>query len=145
LKEYNTFNFSGKIVTTEFNNDTVGGTEHMITKSTSFSLTNSNPLESAPTRIEPVIFFIILVSSFSVVKVNLCKELIFNTFKLKIVCGTHIEPSRPSSFAVDAFFVCSFFTSVFSKTSVSGTGATTSGTISSKINTSYHILSNIII
>jgi len=139
LKEYNTFNFSGKIVTTEFNNDTVGGMEHMITKSTSFSLTNNNPLESAPTRIEPVIFFIILVSSFSVVKVNLCKELRFNTYRLKIEYGTHIEPSRPSSFAVVTFFVCSFFTSVFSETSVSGTGATTSGTILSKMYYKYLI------
>lgn len=57
--------------TIEFSNATVGGTEHIITKSTSFSLTNNSPLERAPTRIEPVIFLTILTSSFSLVKVNL--------------------------------------------------------------------------
>lgn len=62
------------MLTIEFNNAIDGGIEHMITKSTSFSLTNNKPLESAPTRIEPVIFLTTLVSSFSVVKVNLNKK-----------------------------------------------------------------------
>lgn len=59
------------MVKIEFNNPTVGGTEQMITRSTSFSFINKSPLDSAPTRIEPVIFLTTLVSSFSVLKVNL--------------------------------------------------------------------------
>jgi len=47
---------------------------------------------------------------------------------VKNLCATYIEPSRPSSFAVVAFFACSFLTSVLSAISVSGTGTTTSGT-----------------
>jgi len=68
------------MATIEFNNDTDGGTEHIITKSTSFSLTNNNPLERAPTRIEPVIFLITFVSSFSVVNVNLNNYLKYSRY-----------------------------------------------------------------